>query len=123
MVKKPIAIDFAAAVDLVRFRGQVMQQAVPLGQGAMAAVLGLDDALVAEACRDAMWQGDLASQGLGMAVSCQLSARFAETQSNSRRSISARIIGFRGTLRYSLAIARTGAREILRFRQRLDGSP
>jgi len=30
-----------------------MQQAVPLGQGAMAAVLGLDDALVAEACREA----------------------------------------------------------------------
>jgi [acyl-carrier-protein] S-malonyltransferase len=47
------ALDFAVAVDLVRFRGQVMQQAVPLGQGAMAAVLGLDDAQVVEACREA----------------------------------------------------------------------
>jgi [acyl-carrier-protein] S-malonyltransferase len=47
------ALDFAAAIDLVRFRGQVMQEAVPLGQGAMAAVLGLDDEQVAEACRDA----------------------------------------------------------------------
>jgi [acyl-carrier-protein] S-malonyltransferase len=47
------AIDFAAAVDLVRFRGQVMQQAVPLGQGAMAAILGLDDADVVAACREA----------------------------------------------------------------------
>jgi [acyl-carrier-protein] S-malonyltransferase len=47
------ALDFAAAVDLVRFRGQVMQQAVPLGQGAMAAVLGLDDEQVAAACREA----------------------------------------------------------------------
>ena len=47
------ALEFATAVDLVRFRGRVMQQAVPLGQGAMAAVLGLDDALVAEACREA----------------------------------------------------------------------
>ena len=47
------ALDFAAAVDLVRFRGQVMQQAVPLGQGAMAAVLGLDDQQVADACREA----------------------------------------------------------------------
>lgn len=47
------AIDFAAAVDLVRFRGQVMQAAVPLGQGAMAAVLGLDDAQLIEACREA----------------------------------------------------------------------
>ena len=47
------ALDFAAAIDLVRFRGQVMQRAVPLGQGAMAAVLGLDDAQIAEACREA----------------------------------------------------------------------
>jgi [acyl-carrier-protein] S-malonyltransferase len=47
------AIDFVAAVDLVRFRGQAMQQAVPLGQGAMAAILGLDDDALAAACRDA----------------------------------------------------------------------
>src|SRR5512136_2333120 len=37
------ALDFRTAVDLVRYRGQLMQQAVPLGQGAMAAVLGLED--------------------------------------------------------------------------------
>jgi len=47
------AIDFAAAIDLVRFRGKVMQEAVPAGQGAMAAVLGLEDAEVEEACREA----------------------------------------------------------------------
>ena len=47
------AIDFAAAVDLVRFRGQAMQQAVPLGQGAMAAILGLEDDALAAACREA----------------------------------------------------------------------
>jgi [acyl-carrier-protein] S-malonyltransferase len=47
------ALDFRSAVDLVRFRGQVMQQAVPLGEGAMAAILGLDDATLAAACRDA----------------------------------------------------------------------
>lgn len=47
------ALDFAAAVELVRCRGQLMQQAVPLGQGAMAAVIGLDDGQVAEACREA----------------------------------------------------------------------
>jgi len=47
------ALDFRAAVDLVRFRGQAMQQAVPLGQGAIAAVLGLDDADVKTACREA----------------------------------------------------------------------
>jgi [acyl-carrier-protein] S-malonyltransferase len=47
------ALDFATAVDLVRFRGQAMQRAVPLGTGAMAAVLGLADDQVAAACRDA----------------------------------------------------------------------
>ncbi len=47
------ALDFRAAVDLVRYRGQVMQQAVPLGQGAMAAILGLDDADIEAACRQA----------------------------------------------------------------------
>ncbi len=47
------ALDFRTAVDLVRFRGQVMQQAVPLGEGAMAAILGLDDAALEAACREA----------------------------------------------------------------------
>ncbi len=47
------AIDFGAAIDLVRFRGRVMQEAVPPGAGAMAAILGLEDADVEQACRDA----------------------------------------------------------------------
>lgn len=47
------ALDFRTAVDLVRFRGQAMQRAVPLGTGAMAAMLGLDDAEVEAACREA----------------------------------------------------------------------
>lgn len=47
------ALEFAAAIDLVRFRGQVMQEAVPLGTGAMAAILGLDDADVEQACSEA----------------------------------------------------------------------
>lgn len=53
------ALDFAVAVDLVRFRGQVMQEAVPLGQGAMAAILGLDDDQVLAACAEAE-QGEVA---------------------------------------------------------------
>lgn len=44
------ALDFATAVPLARFRGEVMQQAVPVGQGAMAAVLGLDNDKLAEVC-------------------------------------------------------------------------
>jgi [acyl-carrier-protein] S-malonyltransferase len=51
------ALDFRTAVGLVQFRGQAMQAAVPAGQGAMAAILGLDDADVEAACREAA-QGD-----------------------------------------------------------------
>lgn len=47
------ALDFAAAIDLVRFRGQVMQEAMPAGTGAMAAILGLGEPEVLEACREA----------------------------------------------------------------------
>ena len=47
------ALDFAAAVRLVHRRGQLMQEAVPRGQGAMAAVLGLDETQVEAACSGA----------------------------------------------------------------------
>jgi [acyl-carrier-protein] S-malonyltransferase len=51
------ALDFETALDLVRFRGQAMQEAVPTGSGAMAAILGLEDADVEQACRDAAQGG------------------------------------------------------------------
>jgi [acyl-carrier-protein] S-malonyltransferase len=46
-------IAFKDAVPLVRFRAQAMQSAVPVGQGGMAAILGLSDADVAAACSEA----------------------------------------------------------------------
>lgn len=46
-------LDFLDAVKLVRLRAELMQQAVPSDKGAMAAVLGLDDHGVREACREA----------------------------------------------------------------------
>jgi len=51
-------IAFADAVPLVRFRAQAMQQAVPMGTGAMAAILGLDDDDVCAACAEAA-QGEV----------------------------------------------------------------
>ena len=52
------ALEFTAAVELVALRGRYMQAAVPVGQGAMAAILGLEDAQVATACQQAA-QGDV----------------------------------------------------------------
>lgn len=46
-------LSFANAVRAVKTRGRAMQLAVPAGQGAMAAILSLDPALVVEACREA----------------------------------------------------------------------
>ena len=47
------ALSLSDGAHLVRLRGQLMQDAAPAGTGAMAAVLGADDAVVIEACRDA----------------------------------------------------------------------
>ncbi len=54
------SLPLAAAVKLVELRGQLMQQAVPAGQGGMAAILGLEDADVLAACSEAA-QGDVVS--------------------------------------------------------------
>ncbi|MGF2735189.1 ACP S-malonyltransferase [Marinobacter sp. DUT-1] len=54
------SLDFVEAVKLVRLRGELMQQAVPAGEGKMAAILGLDDADVVAACESAA-EGDVVS--------------------------------------------------------------
>ena len=46
-------IEFPEAIRLIRRRAELMQQAVPAGEGAMAAILGLDDDAVLAVCRDA----------------------------------------------------------------------
>ena len=50
-------IDFSDAIKLVSQRAQLMQQAVPEGAGAMAAILGLDDDVIVKICADASDQG------------------------------------------------------------------
>ncbi|MGI9204284.1 MAG: ACP S-malonyltransferase [Woeseiaceae bacterium] len=56
------ALGFADAVGLVRRRGELMQDAVPAGEGAMAAILGLDDAAIVNIC------DKVASTGIAEAV-------------------------------------------------------
>ncbi|MCG7586499.1 ACP S-malonyltransferase [Photobacterium sp. OFAV2-7] len=46
-------IDFKEAVKLVELRGQLMQEAVPAGVGAMSAIIGLDNDAIAKACEEA----------------------------------------------------------------------
>ena len=53
-------LGFAGAISIVRRRGRYMQEAVPVGQGAMAAILGLDGETVRLACEEAA-QGDVVS--------------------------------------------------------------
>lgn len=53
-------LGFAEGVKLVRLRGDAMQQAVPAGEGGMAAILGLDNAAVEAACAQAA-QGEVVS--------------------------------------------------------------
>ena len=52
------AMDFEEAVALVQKRGKFMAEAVPSGEGAMYAIIGLDTALVEEACAEATAEGD-----------------------------------------------------------------
>ena len=54
------ALDFADAVPLVRFRARAMQEAVPEGMGAMAAILGLDDDAVRALCAEASSANEVA---------------------------------------------------------------
>lgn len=54
------SLSFADALLLVRLRAEAMQEAVPEGQGAMAAILGLDDAVIVVACEEAA-QGEVVS--------------------------------------------------------------
>lgn len=67
------ALDFADAVRMVRRRGEYMQSAVPEGVGAMAAILGLAPAQVAEICRKAAAGQVVAPANLNSPEQCVIS--------------------------------------------------
>ena len=51
------AVDFADAMRIVKRRSELMQAAVPLGEGAMAAIIGLEDDVVRQVCAQAAGEG------------------------------------------------------------------
>jgi len=79
--------SFADAVRIVRRRGQYMQEAVPVGTGSMAAILGLDADKVADACREAA-QGEVVSpaniNGAGQIVIAGAAAAVARASERAK---------------------------------------
>ena len=55
------SLAFPDAVRLVRERGAAMQSAVPVGEGAMAAIIGLEDEAIDHACKEASVEGTVAA--------------------------------------------------------------
>src|SRR6185295_8375388 len=83
------ALDFRTAVGLVQFRGQAMQAAVPVGQGAMAAILGLEDADVEAACREAAQANNVGEVVQGANFNCPGQVVIAGTAAAVDRAIEA----------------------------------
>ena len=77
------AMDFAAALKTVRIRGQLMEQAVPAGQGGMAAIIGLDSARVAELC------AAVESEGMGHVVPATLNAPDQTVVAGEKKAVEA----------------------------------
>jgi [acyl-carrier-protein] S-malonyltransferase len=79
--------SFADALQIVRRRGRYMQEAVPVGTGAMAAILGLDADKVADACREAA-QGEVVSpaniNGAGQIVIAGATAAVARASERAK---------------------------------------
>ncbi len=86
---------FGDALRIVRRRGRYMQEAVPLGTGAMAAVLGLEASLVAQACEEAA-QGDVVSpanmNGAGQVVIAGSTAAVARAGERAKALGAKRVI-------------------------------
>ncbi len=87
--------SFADAVRIVRRRGRYMQEAVPIGTGAMAAILGLDEASVARACEEAS-EGEVVGpanlNGPGQVVIAGAAGAVARAGERARRLGAKRVV-------------------------------
>jgi [acyl-carrier-protein] S-malonyltransferase len=87
--------SFADALTIVRRRGRYMQEAVPVGAGAMAAILGLDTDAVARACEEAA-QGEVVSpanlNGAGQVVIAGAAAAVARAGERARALGARRVV-------------------------------
>lgn len=78
------ALDFPVALRLVRLRGQAMQEAVPAGKGAMAAILGLDGATVVRVCAEAGDAGSVSPANLNTPEQIVIAGEKAAVEAASR---------------------------------------
>ena len=103
---------FEDAVRLVRNRGRYMQQAVPIGQGAMAAILGLDEAGVQRACEEAA-QGEVVSpanlNGPGQIVIAGAAAAVARAGERARALGARRVIPLQVSAPFHCALMQPAA--------------
>jgi len=79
-------MDFDAALKLVRLRGQAMQEAVPAGSGAMAAVLGLDAETVIRLCKDVSDTGIVSAANLNAPEQIVIAGEQAAVEDATRRA-------------------------------------
>jgi len=102
-------LDFADAVRLVRNRGRYMQEAVPVGVGAMSAILGLDEAAVLQACAEGA-EGEVVSpanlNGGGQIVIAGASAAVARAGERAKALGARRVIPLKVSAPFHCALMR-----------------
>ncbi len=79
-------LDFAAALKLVQLRGRAMQEAVPAGSGAMAAVLGLDADTVVRVCTEASGAGRVSAANFNAPEQIVIAGDKVAVEAASRRA-------------------------------------
>lgn len=102
--------SFADAVRIVRHRGRYMQEAVPVGTGAMAAILGLDGETVARACAEVA-DGDVVSpanlNGAGQVVIAGTAAAVARASERAKALGARRAIPLQVSAPFHCALMKT----------------